>query len=407
MRKALILAPLFALLAWTAVSQTSAPTPPATAGQPAPPAPPTGAAAPAPRPPGPQPTESSDIPPITFEEYDPKSTLVVPGHPVTRSKYPFIDVHNHQFRAAEQTEAEIAKIVADMDSLNMSVMVNLSGGSGEGLKKNLAALKGRYPKRFLDFANVDFSKIDEPDFGSKAAAQLEEDVKKNGAQGLKIYKNLGMNLKYKDGRRVHTDDPRLDPIWEKCAELGIPVLIHTGEPMAFWLPIDKYNERWLELKQFPSRRRSSAEFASFEETMAEQHNLFRKHPRTKFIDAHLGWFGNDLGRLGRLLDELPNVYTEIGAVLHELGRQPKFARDWFIKYQDRVMFGKDIWAPEEYHTYFRVLETADEYFDYYRKRHAFWKMYGLDLPDEVLRKLYYKNALKVIPGIDKSAFPEG
>ena len=161
-------------------------------------------------------------------------------------------------------------------------------------------------------------------------------------------------------------------MWAKCAELGIPVLIHTGEPVAFWQPLDRYNERWLELKQFPGRRRNSPEFASFEVTMAEQHNMFRKHPKTVFINAHLGWLGHDLGRLGRLLDEMPNVYTEIGAVLHEFGRQPRAAREFLIRYQDRVLFGKDVWAPEEYHTYFRTLETADEYFPYYRKRHAFW-----------------------------------
>jgi len=208
------------------------------------------------------------------------------------------------------------------------------------------------------------------------------------------------------GKRVHTDDPRLDPIWDKAGELGIPVLIHTGEPVAFWSPVDKYNERWLELQQFPNRRRTDPKFASFEQTMGEQWNMFRKHPKTTFIAAHLAWLGNDLGRLGKLLDELPNVYTEIGAVLHELGRQPKAARAFMIKYQDRVLMGKDIWNADEYAAYFRVLETEDEYFDYYRKRHAFWKMYGLNLPDEVLRKLYYKNALRVIPGIDKSAFPQ-
>jgi predicted TIM-barrel fold metal-dependent hydrolase len=139
--------------------------------------------------------------------------------------------------------------------------------------------------------------------------------------------------------------------------------------------------------------------------IGEQHHVFRKHPRTKFIDAHLGWMGGDLARLGKLLDELPNVYTEIGAVLAEIGRQPRFAREWFLKYQDRVMFGKDTWEPSEYHVYFRVLESADEYFDYYRKRHAFWKMYGLALPDDVLKKLYYKNALRVIPGLDPAGFP--
>ncbi|HYM61067.1 MAG TPA: amidohydrolase family protein [Thermoanaerobaculia bacterium] len=341
---------------------------------------------------------------MSIEEYDPKSTLVVPQHPTPRARYPFIDVHNHQDQ--EMSEADTKHLVEEMDGINLQVMVNLSGGSAETFKHRLAGLKGRYPARFVQFANVDFSRIDDPDFGERAAKQLEADVR-NGAQGLKIFKNLGMFVRDAKGNRVHTDDPRLDPIWEKAGDLHIPVLIHTGEPAPFWLPVDKYNERWIELNEFPGRRRSDVtKFASFEETMAEQHNLFRKHPRTTFIDAHLGWLGHDLARLGRLLDELPNVYTEMGAVLYELGRQPRAARAFLIKYQDRVMMGKDIWAANEYPVYFRVLETEDEYFDYYRKRHATWKMYGLGLPDEVLKKIYYKNPLKIIPGIDPSPFPK-
>lgn len=365
-------------------------------------------AAPQPATPQPTATDAAPAPPagpvLTFEEYEPKSTLVVPEHPVTRARYPFIDVHNHQ-RARTMTAEDVDKLVADMDKLNMGLMVNLSGGSGDAFREGLTRLRERHPKRFIQFANVDFDKIDEPNFGANAARQLEADVRA-GAQGLKIFKNLGMFTKDASGRRVPTDDPRLDPIWDKAGELGIPVLIHTGEPVAFWSPHDRFNERWLELKEFPNRRRDSPEFASFEQTMAEQHNLFRKHPKTVFINAHLGWLGNDLARLGRLMDELPNMNTEIGAVLHELGRQPRAAREFLIKYQDRVLFGKDIWAPEEYYTYFRTLETADEYFPYYRKRHAFWRLYGLDLPDEVLRKIYYRNALRIIPGIDRSQFPE-
>ena len=339
---------------------------------------------------------------MSIEEYEPKSTLVVPEHRFTHAKFPFIDVHNHQDRG--QSAADAAKLVADMDSLNMRVMVNLSGSSGEEFSRGLANLKGRYPKRFVVFANLDFTGIDDPGWGAKAAAQLAADVAR-GAQGLKIFKNFGMTLKDCKGQRVHVDDPRLDLVFEKCAELGIPVLIHTAEPASFFQPQDRFNERWLELKQFPGRARPPESFPPWETLIGEQHHLFAKHPKTKFIDAHLGWMGGDLARLGRLLDAQPNVYTEIGAVLAELGRQPRFARDWFIRYQDRVMFGKDIWAPEEYWVYFRVLESDDEYFDYYRKRHAFWKMYGLALPDQVLRKLYYLNALRVIPGIDASEFP--
>jgi predicted TIM-barrel fold metal-dependent hydrolase len=342
------------------------------------------------------------VPSMSVEEYEPKSTLVVPGHEITRAKYPFIDVHNHQ--DTDLSEAAVAKLVRDMDALNMRVMVNLSGGQGETFVRGLKNLKGRYPKRFVVFANLDFSGIGEPGWGERAAAQLERDVK-NGAQGLKIFKNFGMTVKDREDRRVPVDDPRVDPVWEKCGALGIPVLIHTAEPASFFQPQDRSNERWLELKQFPRRARPPSEYPSWETLIGEQHHLFQKHPKTKFIDAHLGWMGGDLGRLGQLLDRLPNVFTEIGAVLAELGRQPRFAREWFIRHQDRVMFGKDIWAPDEYRVYFRVLETSDEYFDYYRKRHAFWKMYGLDLPDEVLKKLYYKNALRVVPGIDPADFP--
>ncbi len=341
---------------------------------------------------------------MSFREYDPVSTLVVPENPVHRAQFPFVDVHNHQWRMSSDN-ADLAGIAAEMDSLNMAVMVNLSGGSGERLQASVENVREQAPGRFLVFANLDFEGFGSPGWTEEAVRQLEEDVE-NGAQGLKIFKNLGLTATDVDGNRIPTDDPRLDPIWEKCGDLGIPVLIHTGEPAVFWEPVDKYNERWLEMVQFPDRHRDPDEYPSWEEVMSEQWNVFRKHPGTTFINAHLGWLGNDLGRLGELLDEFPNMYTEIAAVLAELGRQPRFARKFFIEYQDRIMFGKDTWQPEEYYVYFRVLETADEYFDYYRKRHAFWKMYGMDLPEEVLRKVYYRNALKIIPGIDRSMFPE-
>jgi uncharacterized protein len=339
---------------------------------------------------------------MSIEEYQPKSTLVVPEHKPARAKYPFIDVHNHQDR--DMSAAEAARLVADMDRINLKVMVNLSGSQGAEFEKGYRNLAGRYPGRFIVFANLDFSGIEKPGWGERAAAQLEQDYR-HGARGLKIFKNLGLTVMDANGKRVPVDDPRIHPVWEKCADLGIPVLIHSGEPRSFFDPQDKYNERWLELKEIPSRARPPDKYPSFEQILKEQHHLFESHPRTRFIDAHLGWLGGDLARLGALFDRLPNVYTEIGAVLAELGRQPRFARDWFVKYQDRVMFGKDTWAADEYLVYFRVLETDDEYFDYYRKRHAFWKMYGLALPDDVLKKLYYKNALKVIPGIDPSSFP--
>ncbi len=354
-----------------------------------------------------------------IEEYDPPSSLVVPQHPLTNAKYPFIDVHNHQWNMSSEN---LVEVINDMDKLNMAVMVNLSGRGftrvetepgkfeyrmkdSKFLKESIKNVSELNPGKFIIFTNIDFYGFGEEGWIERALKELEDDVK-SGANGLKIYKNLGLTLKDNNGNRVPTDDTRLDPIWQKCAELGIPVLIHTGEPFQFWQPKDKNNERWLELKQKPNRYRDPKEYPPWEQIMEEQHNIFRKNKSTIFINAHLGWLGNDLARLGKLMDEIPNMYTEIGAVLAELGRQPRFAREWFIKYQDRIMFGKDSWNPEEYYVYFRVLETEDEYFDYYRMRHAFWKMYGLGLPDEVLKKLYYKNALRIIPGIDKTLFPD-
>jgi predicted TIM-barrel fold metal-dependent hydrolase len=338
---------------------------------------------------------------ISIEEYSPRSLLVVPEHRVTRAKYPFIDIHNHQRGGSAE---QVDRLVKDMDGLNLRIMVNLSGGYGDRFKQTVQALKSRYPDRFAVFANIDFSGIDEPDYAKRAAAQFEADVR-GGAQGLKIFKNFGMDLKDGKGQRIHVDDPRFDLLFETCARLGLPVMIHTGEPKGLFDPMDKYNERWLELKLYPGRGRPPERYPPWEDLMAEQLKLFARHPKTVFINAHMGWLGIDLARLGRLFDQHPNVHADISAVVEELGRQPRFAREFFIKYQDRLMFGKDTWRPVEYGTYFRVFETADEYFDHDRKYHGTWKLYGLDLPDQVLRKLYYKNALRVVPGLTLPTIP--
>jgi len=262
-------------------------------------------------------------------------------------------------------------------------------------------MTSRHPGRFVVFANIDFRGVGEPGWTERTVAQLEQDVRANGARGLKIFKNLGMDLVDVAGRRVPVDDARLAPIWEKCADLGIPVMIHSGEPEPFFQPMDRTNERWLELKVHPERARPADRYPPFEQIMGEQRRLFRSHPRTTFIAAHLAWRGNDLAALGALLDSLPNVYTEVGAVAHELGRQPRSARAFLTRYQDRVMMGKDTYAPEEYGAYFRIFETADEYFDWIRPYAGGWKLYGLELPDEVLRKVYLENALRVYPGLER------
>jgi predicted TIM-barrel fold metal-dependent hydrolase len=337
---------------------------------------------------------------MDIEEYSPKSTLIVPEHTVKRSKYPFIDVHNHQF---DMPIKNLPKLVSEMDSLNMAFMINLSGFRGLYLRKSLENIKKNAPTRFGLFLNIDFEDIDDKFFSETQVALIDSAVKA-GVVGLKVYKSLGLTSKDNKGARIAINDIRLDPIWKACGDNNIPVLIHSGEPASFWNPKDKFNERWLELRQKPNRYRDPEINPSFEEVIAEQHDVFRKHPNTTFINAHLGWMGNDLDRLGEHLDLYPNVLTEIGAVLAEIGRQPIRAKQFFTTYQDRILFGKDSYNVSEYYTYFRVLETNDEYFEYYRKRHAHWRMYGLALPDSVLKKLYYKNALKLFPKIDSNLF---
>jgi len=346
-------------------------------------------------------TEKAEGPAMNFEIYDPPSTLVVPENPITSAKYPFIDVHSHHW---EMGEKRLKELIGQMDTMNMGIVVNLSGRGGKKLKDMQDNIDKVNPNRFVLFTNINIRSIDEPDWTIETLKQLEYDVE-NGAKGLKIYKSQGMTNKDLAGNRIQIDDPRIQPIFEKCGELGIPVLIHSADPKPFWSPHDENNERWLELKLKPRRKRDPAE-ASWETIIGEQHNIFKKNPNTKFIAAHMGWYPNDLEKLGTLLDEMPNMYVEIGAVIAELGRQPRMANRFFEKYQDRVLFGKDSYKPAEFPTYFRVLESDDEYFPYYKKYHAFWKMYGLALPDEILKKLYYKNALKIIPGLDSSLFPE-
>ncbi|MBN09130.1 MAG: amidohydrolase [Flavobacteriaceae bacterium] len=338
---------------------------------------------------------------MDIETYSPISTLVTKETLLKKSKFPFVDVHNHQF---DMPIKDLNKLTTEMDSLNMAYMINLSGFRGIYLEKSLKNIKENAPTRFGLFLNINFEEIDNEDFASSNVKLIEEAFN-NGVIGLKVYKSLGLTDKDKNGQRIKINDPRLNPIWRICGKLGIPVLIHSGEPESFWHDKDKYNERWLELRQKPNRYRGdSLKFPSFDKVIAEQHDIFKNNPKTIFINAHLGWMGNDLDKLSEHLDKHQNVMTEIGAILAELGRQPIRARKFFIDYKDRILFGKDAYRVSEYYTYFRVLETDDEYFDYYRKRHAHWKMYGLSLPDSVLKAVYYQNALKLFPSIDKKLF---
>jgi len=345
---------------------------------------------------------------MSFEDYDPPSSLVVEGEEIKKAKFPFVDVHSHQWKMPTM---DLNELVSEMDEINMKFIINLSG-SGFGpqaakdiyFDESIKNISENQPGRVGLFVNVDFNSIDVENHIESQVKIIRNAVAK-GAIGLKVYKSLGLTNKDSKGNRIRVDDERLGPIWEVCGELGIPVLIHSADPFQFWQDKDGQNERWFELKEKPNRYYGDSDFIPpFEDIIKEQHTIFERHKKTTFINAHLGWMGNDLKRLGEHLDRYPNVVTEFGAVIAELGRQPKTARQFFIDYQDRIMFGKDSYNKEEFYTYFRVLESDDEYFSYFRKRHAFWKMYGLNLPDEVLKKVYYKNALRLFPSIDKSLF---
>ena len=347
-----------------------------------------------------------EIQPVpSIVDYRPRSTLITPAHVVKTAKYPAIDFHGHPQGLLGSADG-LATLGAALDSLNLRMMISADNMSGDRLKTTIANIQAseKMKDRVRVLAGIDFRNVG-PGWAEKAVKQLEADVAA-GAVGVgEIPKSLGLSIKKPDGSRLKIDDPELDPIWEACARLGLPVFIHTADPQEFFQPIDYNNERWLELSLFADRRYPQDRFPSFETLMTERDNLFKKHPKTTFVAAHMGWHANDLGRLSKMLDAMPNLYTEVGAVLYDIGRQPRGAHDFFIKYQDRILFGKDSFQPEEYPYYWRVFETKDDYFDYYRPYHAFWKLYGIDLPDGVLKKVYFQNALKITKGIPQGGWP--
>lgn len=345
-----------------------------------------------------------DLPQPTIRQYKPRSTLVVPQHPVPRAKFPVIDLHGHP--PSLSSPAVVDQVVEAMDSVGVRLMINANGTAGDRLRQSLEAIRGsRYKDRMAMFTQINVRGL-APGDGAKIAQQLEVDVKA-GAVGLgEIMKDFGLSARKADGSRLKLDDPELDIVWETAARLKIPVLIHVADPSEFFAPLDYTNERWLEQALYPGRRyQDRTRFPSFEELMSERDRMIAKHTTTIFVLAHLGWHANDLARLAGMLDRWPNVYGEVGAVLYDLGRQPRTGHDFLVEYQDRILFGKDSFQPDEYPYYWRTFETGDEYFDYYRDYHAFWKLYGLALPDAVLRKLYYGNALKLMPGLPRAGFP--
>lgn len=334
-----------------------------------------------------------------LREYDPQPALVVPQHPTTRPRYPAIDIHCHW--SMQQDPQALLKA---MDELGLARAVNLSGGWGTDLDRMLQRFHDAAPDRLLIFCNVDFSRIDEPGFADRAVQELGR-ARAAGAAGLKVFKSLGLTTRDANGRVIAIDDPRLDPIWQACGELRMPVLIHSADPVAFFQPIDARNERWMQLKRHPDWSFASERFPPRQRVLEQRNRVIERHGQTVFIGAHVAENSEDLAAAGRLLERLPNLYVDISGRVGELGRQPYSARDFLIRYQDRVLFGTDRYPgrPDQPRNaiYYRFLETRDEYFKYYE--HPFppegeWRIYGVGLPDGVLKKIYRENAERALAG---------
>ena len=334
---------------------------------------------------------------LLLRDFKPVSMLHAPQHTIERAKFYVIDAHNHvndPVRIGDQMAPE--QVVAVMDRVNVKTIVILTGMWGDKLQKLIDLMVKPYPGRFVVFTQIDWSRIDDPNFSQEMVAQLDDGVRR-GARGLKILKDLGLGVRDKSGKLVAVDDPRLDPVWEECGRLGIPVFIHTGDPEAFFHPTDAANERYEELTEHPDWSFYGAQFPSLQELLEARNRVFARHPGTTFVSLHMGWPEN-LSWVARMLEEHPNVLVEFGAREAELGRQPRQAHDFFLKYQDRILFGTDAEVKDEmYRNYFRWLETADESFDYWdAPGQGRWEIYGLNLPDPVLEKIYRKNAERVL-----------
>lgn len=342
---------------------------------------------------------------LHLRDYLPRPALVVPQHHVERPRFPVIEAHTHlgiSFGRAEPGRP-VDELLATMDALNIRAVVDADGGWGEDvLAQHMEYYKPAAPGRFVFLGGVPWEGWAEhpADFGEWAAERLAAQVR-CGAQGIKVWKMLGLRLRDPEGALVPVDDPRLDPIWARAGELGAPVLIHVADPVAFFSPLDRYNERYEELQYNSDWHFYGPEFPPFEAIMESLANVVARHPRTIFIGAHVGCYAENLVWVSALMERCPNFNADIAARIAELGRQPYSAREFFLRHADRILFGTDmIPSPAEYRVHFRFLETRDEYMPYQAgEDHApgqgRWRIYGLGLPDEVLRKVYAENAARL------------
>ncbi len=342
--------------------------------------------------------------PILLHEYRPRSQLTVPSTEVPKPRFPVIDAHNHLAEpfGGGWDKRQTSELLDVLDEAGVAVYVDLDGGWGEAiLNAHLAQFKEHAPERFLVFGGVDWNAWSEKgnSFGEWAAQTLRAQVRR-GAEGLKIWKSLGLSVRDHRGDRVPVDDQRLDAIWSTAAELDIPVLIHVADPVAFFTPLDARNERWEELHAHPDWHFPNPPYPSFRAIIDQFEHLVARHPQTTFIGAHVGCHAENLGWVAKMLDRYTNFYIDFSARISELGRQPYTARRFFLKYAGRILFGTDA-GPSlaTYRIYYRFLETDDEYFNYgpgQTPRQGRWRIYGLHLPDDVLVKIYQQNARQIL-----------
>ena len=334
---------------------------------------------------------------LLLKDFHPQPMLHVPAHEVKRAKFPVIDVHTHTNDAMGIGDrVDPAQLVQMMDRDNIKMMVILTGLWGDKLQGVIDQMVKPYPSRFMVLTQIDWSKIDDPNFSQLMVKQVDDSVRR-GARGVKVLKELGLGVKDKTGKLIPVDDPRLDPVWDECGRLGIPVFIHVADPEAFFHPIDANNERYEELHEHPDWSFYGPQFPSMQQLMDERDHMFAKHPNTTFVALHFGSWPENLDFVEQTLQRYPNVMIEFGAREGELGRQPRLAREVFLKYPDRIMFGTDEGASESmYQSYFRWLETDDEYFPYSQyPGQGRWMIYGMGLPDNVLENVYHLNAEKL------------
>jgi len=341
---------------------------------------------------------------------------------VERAKYPVIDFHTHISGSTKSEKGvELSpdreylgtpqELLAVMDRKNIQVMVNLTGGYEKGLAEAVTKYDRAYRGRFVTFTEPSYSRFKEPDY-PKLQGQAIQQAHKDGARGLKILKTLGLYLRedITTGSLVKIDDPRFDPMWDACGELNMPVAIHVSDPVAFFTPTDRFNERYEELNNHPDWSFNGADFPSNAELLEARNRVIARHPKTQFVTLHFGNFSENLQNVGENLDRYPNMYVDMAARIGELGRQPFTSKKFFDKYQDRILFGTDatphgdafppqVFNDQLYEIYYRFMETEDEYFDYAPAKippQGRWRIYGINLSDAILRKIYHDNAARLL-----------